>query len=167
MAGLIVLVVVLVLATGAGFLLRRRQGRFTTVTQTSPRDTIAQASPSSPPSADVLTAADLGAPLGERATLVQFSTEFCANCPATRRLLTQVAAEQDGVEFVEVDAADRMDLTRRLNVLATPTVLVLRPDGAIASRASGQQRKAEVLTAVGDVLAAAPARPGSRPGTAP
>lgn len=158
MAGLVVVVVVLGLATAAGLLLRRRRGKFTTLAQTHPAG--------SPPSssgaqADVLTTADIRAPLGERATLVQFSTEFCANCPATRRLLTQVAGEHDGVEFVEVDAAARLDLTRRLNVLATPTVLILGPDGAIASRASGQQRKADVLAAVSGVLAGTPARPGA------
>src|SRR5579859_2984346 len=135
MGGLIVLVTVLVVATGAGLALRRRQGKF--------RE-----------SAQALTAADLGAPLGERVTLVQFSTEFCANCPPTRRLLNAVAAEHDGVELVEVDAAARLDLARRLNVLATPTILVLGPDGAIASRASGQPRKADVLAVVGGVLAA-------------
>jgi thiol-disulfide isomerase/thioredoxin len=132
---LIVLVVVLAAATVAGLALRTRRGKF-------------KASPA------LLTAADLGAPLGARATLVQFSTEFCANCPPTRRLLGQVAREHDGVELVEVDAAARLDLARRLNVYSTPTILVLGPDGAIASRASGQPRKADVLAAVGGVLGA-------------
>lgn len=143
--GLIVLVTVLVLATGAGLALRRRTGKF--------RD-----------SALMLTATDLGAALGERATLVQFSTEFCASCPPTRRLLQAVAAEHDGVALVEVDAAARLDLARRLNVLATPTILVLGPDGAIASRASGQPRKADVLAVVGGVLAADGGSPASGAG---
>lgn len=89
---------------------------------------------------------------------MQFSTEFCANCPGTRRLLTQVASERDGIGVVEVDAAARLDLTRRLNVLATPTVLVLGPGGAIASRATGAPRKADVLAAVDGVLAAGAGR---------
>jgi thiol-disulfide isomerase/thioredoxin len=154
MAGLVVLVVVVVLATGAGLTLRRRQGKFSASGQ--PARASSLPSPSSS-SADVLTAADLGAPLGERATLVQFSTEFCANCPGTRRLLTEVAGERAGIDFVEVDAAARLDLTRRLNVLATPTVLILGPDGAIASRATGSPRKADVLAAVDGVLATAAA----------
>lgn len=136
MGGLIVLVAVLGAATGIGLVLRRRQGKF------------------NGPSAGLLTAEELGAPLGARATLVQFSTEFCANCPPTRRMLGQVAQEHDGVELVEVDAAARLDLARRLNVYATPTVLVLGPDGAIAGRASGQPRKSDVLAAVGGVLGA-------------
>jgi thiol-disulfide isomerase/thioredoxin len=140
MGGLIVLAAVLAVASGIGLTLRWRQGKF-------------RASPAAVATdEDVLTAADLGTPLGERATLVQFSTDFCAHCPPTRRLLGQVAADHDGVRLVEVDASARLDLARRLNVLATPTVLVLGPDGAIASRASGQPRKADVLAAVGSVL---------------
>jgi thiol-disulfide isomerase/thioredoxin len=104
----------------------------------------------------VLTAADLGAPLGARATLVQFSTEFCAYCGPTRDLLTEIARSHDGVALVEIDAARRLDLARRLNVLSTPTVFVLTPDGTIARRASGQQRRADVVAAVSGVLDGGP-----------
>lgn len=149
--GLIVLVVVLAAASAAGFAMRRRQGRFqpTPVVRTESADVSAPAS-----SDDRLSAADLGAPLGAQATLVQFSTEVCAYCGPTRQLLTEVARERDGVAFVEIDAAARMDLTRRLHVLSTPTVLVLDAFGAITRRASGPPRKAELLTAVGAVLGA-------------
>ena len=44
-----------------------------------------------------------------------------------------------------------MDLTRRLRVLSTPTVLVLDALGGITSRASGPLRKADLLAAVGAV----------------
>jgi thiol-disulfide isomerase/thioredoxin len=142
MGGLIVLVVVLGAATAAGLALRRRQGKF---------KASAAALAAGPA---VLTAEELGAPLGARATLVQFSTQFCASCPPTRRMLGQVARDHDGVELVEVDAAARLDLARRLNVYATPTILVLGPDGAVASRASGQPSKSDVLAAMGGVFAA-------------
>ena len=105
-----------------------------------------------PATRGALTAADLGAPLGAQVTLVQFSTDFCTYCGPTRELLTKVAGERDGVAFVEIDAAARMDLTRRLHVLSTPTVLVLDALGGITSRASGQPRKADLLTAVGVAL---------------
>jgi hypothetical protein len=139
--GLIALVVVLAAASASGFLLRRRQGRFQPRTAGQPSSR-----------GDLLSAADLGAPLGARATLVQFSTEVCAYCGPTRELLTEVAQERDGVSFVEIDAAERMDLTRRLHVMSTPTVLVLDALGGIASRASGPLRKTDLLTAVGTVL---------------
>lgn len=98
-----------------------------------------------------LTTAELGAPLGARATLVQFSTAFCGPCRATRRVLADVAAMADGIAHVEIDAESHLDLVRRLDVRRTPTVLVLGPDGRIARRASGQPRKADVIAALGEV----------------
>jgi thiol-disulfide isomerase/thioredoxin len=100
----------------------------------------------------VLTAAQLGQPLGERATLVQFSTAFCAPCRATRRILSEVAGMVDGVTHAEIDAEAHLDLVRALGILRTPTVLVVGPDGRIAKRASGQPRKADVIAALGQVV---------------
>jgi thioredoxin-like negative regulator of GroEL len=129
----IVLLVVLAAASAVGWGMRSRSGRFRA-------------------HGSVLTETDLGARLGERATLVQFSTEFCAYCGPTRKVLAEVAGSRDGVAVVEIDAAQRMDLAKRLNVLSTPTVFVLAADGSIARRASGQPRKADVLAAVSSVL---------------
>jgi thiol-disulfide isomerase/thioredoxin len=152
MTGLIVVLVVLAAASVVG-LVMRRQGRFRAQSSTSAVSRT-QAADSSRPAAvgGVVTAAELGAPLGERATLVQFSTEFCAYCGPTRELLAEVAGARDGVAFVEVDAARRLDLTRRLNVRTTPTVLLLAADGSIARRASGKPSRSDVLAAVGSVL---------------
>jgi thiol-disulfide isomerase/thioredoxin len=153
--GLIVLVVVLAAASAAGFGLRLRRGRFherKSRSQPPSSVTVPAGSPRPLVSGTVLTAADLGAPLGERATLVQFSTEFCTYCGPTRELLAEVVRERNGVAFVEIDAARRMDLTRRLHVLSTPTVLVLDSVGAIGRRTSGQPRKPDLLAAVGAVL---------------
>ncbi|MFD4788010.1 TlpA family protein disulfide reductase [Streptomyces sp. NPDC058459] len=99
-----------------------------------------------------LTAADLGAELGERATLVQFSTAFCAPCRATRRTLAEVARMVPGVTHVEIDAEDRLGLVRELDVLKTPTVLVLGPDGEVVRRAQGQPRRADVIAALGEAV---------------
>jgi len=96
-----------------------------------------------------LTGAQIGGALGERATLVQFSSSFCAPCRATRRILADVAGMTSGVSYVEIDAESRLDLVRRLNVLRTPTVLVLDADGGVVRRASGQPRKADVIAAIG------------------
>jgi thiol-disulfide isomerase/thioredoxin len=99
----------------------------------------------------MITGAELGLPLGPRATLVQFSTAFCAPCRATRRILSEVAGMVDGVAHVELDAESHLDLVRRLDIRRTPTVLVVDPDGRITKRASGQPRKADVIAALGDV----------------
>ena len=98
-----------------------------------------------------ITVSELGQPLGSRATLVQFSSAFCAPCRATRRVLAEVAGMTDGIAYVEIDAESRLDLVRHLDVRRTPTVFVLGPDGRIAKRASGQPRKADVIAALGTV----------------
>jgi thiol-disulfide isomerase/thioredoxin len=107
------------------------------------------------PEAGRLTAGVLGQQLGERATLLQFSSAFCAPCRATRRILAEVAGMTDGVTYVEIDAESRLDLVRQLNVLRTPTVLVLAADGTIVRRASGQPRKPDVIAAIGAAVEAA------------
>jgi thiol-disulfide isomerase/thioredoxin len=155
-AGLIALAAALMVASASGLLLRRRAGRFRSVGQarTTPVRPFPADSTAGPAGAggDVLTGEDLGAALGPRATLVQFSTAFCAPCRPTRQILTQVAGMVDGVTHIDVDAAERMDLVRRLKVNSTPTVLVLGPDGAIARRATGLPRKADVIAALGTVI---------------
>ncbi|MGW4022912.1 TlpA family protein disulfide reductase [Streptomyces sp. NPDC005009] len=93
-----------------------------------------------------------GVALGERATLVQFSSAFCAPCRATRRVLAEVAALVPGVAHVEIDAEARLDLVRRLEIVKTPTVLVLDAAGRIVRRATGQPRKADVIAALGEAV---------------
>lgn len=97
-----------------------------------------------------LGAAELGASLGERATLVQFSSAFCAPCRTARHVLGRVAASVPGVVHVEVDAADRLDLVRAHDVRRTPTTLVLGPDGAVRHRVAGAPRPEAVLAALDD-----------------
>ncbi|MFJ5678229.1 TlpA family protein disulfide reductase [Streptomyces sp. NPDC093097] len=99
-----------------------------------------------------LDAAEIGAELGERATLVQFSSAFCQPCRATRRVLAEVAGMVDGVAHVEIDAEERLALVRRLGVQRTPTVLVLDAHGAVLRRAVGQPRKVDVIAALGAVV---------------
>jgi thiol-disulfide isomerase/thioredoxin len=99
-----------------------------------------------------LTADDLGEPLGERATLVQFSSAFCAPCRATRRVLAEVAGMVGGVRHVEVDAESHLALVRRVGVARTPTVLVLDAAGTVVRRAAGLPRRADVIAALGATL---------------
>ncbi|GAA2340634.1 thioredoxin family protein [Streptomyces kunmingensis] len=97
-------------------------------------------------------AEQLGHDLGKRATLVQFSSAFCAPCRATRRVLGEVAAMVPGVSHVEIDAEARLDLVRRSGVVRTPTVLVLAADGSEVRRAAGQPRKADIIAALGEAV---------------
>lgn len=100
-----------------------------------------------------LTAAALGVDrLGERATLVQFSSAFCRPCVATRRILGEVSAMVEGVTHVDVDAETRLELVRELGITATPTVLVLDAAGRVVRQAAGQPRKADVIGALGGAV---------------
>ncbi|WP_371530616.1 thioredoxin family protein [Streptomyces sp. NBC_01283] len=90
--------------------------------------------------------------LGERATLVQFSSAFCQPCRATRRVLAEVAEMVPGVAHVEIDAEAELDLVRELGILKTPTVLVLDADGRVVRRATGQPRRVDVIAALGKAV---------------
>jgi thiol-disulfide isomerase/thioredoxin len=131
MTGLAVLIVAIVVAAGVAWGFTSLNGRF--------RDKWGS---------DVLTVDDLGRPLGERATLIHFSSAFCSPCRATRTLLTDVADRIDGVAVVEIDAESHLELVRRLDVMRTPTVLVLDPRGVVVRRASGLPRREQVLSAL-------------------
>lgn len=139
-AALLVLVLLVTLTTALGLLWRRRQGRVTSG------------------SADAVTVAELGLPasasapvFGAEATLLQFSTEFCARCPGTSTLLRQVADGRAGVRHVDVDLTHRADLARRFNVLQTPTTLVLDRAGRVRARVGGVPNRAALHAHLDDL----------------
>jgi thiol-disulfide isomerase/thioredoxin len=103
--------------------------------------------------ASVLAGTSYDGERGERATLLQFSSAFCAPCRATRRILADVSSSVPGVSHIEVDAEEHLDLVRRLGVLRTPTTLVLDAAGREITRASGAPRPAQVLAALDGVVA--------------
>lgn len=158
MTGAIVLVVAVAATAVVALLLRRRDGRFATPSG-GPSTPDADPDPATPGGvgpdrpATRVTAEEVGGELGERLTFVQFSSAFCSPCRATRTLLADVVSTRPGVAHVEVDAESHLDLVRRLNVLRTPTVLVVGPDGTVVSRASGLPRREQVLAVLDAVEA--------------
>jgi len=86
--------------------------------------------------------------LGQRATLVQFSSAFCAPCRATRRILHDVAEQVPGVEHLEIDAEHHLALVRRVGITRTPTTLVLDGEGHERTRAAGAPTRQQVLAAL-------------------
>jgi thiol-disulfide isomerase/thioredoxin len=86
--------------------------------------------------------------LGERATLLQFSSAFCAPCRATRRVLADVADAVPGVVHIDIDAEHHLDVVRRLGVLRTPTTLILDATGRELGRAGGVPTRALVEQAL-------------------
>lgn len=137
MIGLAVLIAVGALACAFGLWRMRSDGRF---------------SSGSKAAGHRLTADQLGSPLGDRATIVEFSSAFCAPCRATRRVLDKVATDLPGVAVVEIDAEHNLELTRELGVMRTPTVFVLDSAGIVRNRAAGQPRYADVVASLGPVI---------------
>ncbi len=140
LVGLVVVAVVLSAATVYGLVRSRRLGRM-------------RADDAERLAAAALDADVLGTDaLGERATLVQFSSAFCRPCVATRHLLGDVVTSVPGVLHVEVDAESHLDLVRSLGIASTPTTLLLDGKGVVRRRAVGVPRRAEVLAALNDVI---------------
>jgi thiol-disulfide isomerase/thioredoxin len=141
-----VLLVSLVLAVGFGVLRAWKDGRFNGTHRV--RGAVVAADPEP----GVLDGHELAAGLGERATLLQFSSAFCAPCRATRRILADVAEVVPGVAHVEIDAEHHLELVRRLGIVRTPTTLVLDATGHEVSRAAGAPRKEQVLAALAETV---------------
>ena len=88
---------------------------------------------------EVVRAKEIGVTaLGSKATLLQFSTEVCAPCRATARVLDRARrASTSRVEHVDLDITHRPDLAARFSVLQTPTTLILDRDGTVRARIGG------------------------------
>lgn len=138
---LLVVIGVVAVATAAGLLWRARNGavKVKTVSADAPK-------PVRP--SDV----ESDAAFGERATLLQFSTEFCAYCPATRRLLGGIADRTPGVEHVDIDLTHAPEIAKRFKVLQTPTTLLLDGGGAIRARIGGAPKPAELSAQLDTIL---------------
>ena len=137
-AGVVALIAALVIGVAIGVVRHLRHGRMRA---------------SADATATRLTAADLRTDsLGERATLVHFSSAFCRPCVAVRHVLHDVAERVPGVRAVEVDAESQLELVRRLGVASTPTTLLLDKDGLERRRATGVPKRHEVLDALTHVV---------------
>ena len=112
---------VVLLALTAALLLRRRGARV--------RDVSAQ---------ERIDPAVLGVHrLGGAGTIVQFSTEYCARCPGTERLISELVRDETDVSFVHVDVTRDPALVTKFNLLQTPTVLFIDATGRPRTRLSG------------------------------
>jgi thiol-disulfide isomerase/thioredoxin len=135
MTGVVVVIAVLVLATAFGLWRKWSDGTVRTAAYaTSP--------------GPVVGSDQLGGELGDRATLVQFSTAFCQPCRAVRGRLSHVAGTEDGVAHIEVDAESNIDLVRQLGISRTPTTLVLDGRGRVVGRAAGVPSLDDVRSAL-------------------
>ncbi len=95
-----------------------------------------------------LTAEVLGEELGSRATMVQFSSAFCAPCKATHALLSQMVTSMSDVRHIHIDAESHLELVRQLDIRSTPTTLFLNSKGIEVGRAAGTPKREQVIAAL-------------------
>lgn len=149
--GVVIALVAVVVALGFGLYRATTDGRFRG-TKAVRGATPAPAAAPAPVTWDAVTAALPSAELGERATLLQFSSAFCAPCRTTRQVLTDVAGLVPGVVHLEVDAEHHLELVRELGIMRTPTTLILDATGAEATRATGAPRREAVLATLDGIV---------------
>jgi thiol-disulfide isomerase/thioredoxin len=144
--GQVVLVVAVVLALGFGAYRAAVDGRFRGTHKV--RGSIEPVAPVETTWEVISSLGAAAGELGERATLVQFSSAFCAPCRATRRILAGVVETVPGVVHLEIDAEHHLALVRRVGITRTPTTLVLDGEGHERTRAAGAPTTSQVLQAI-------------------
>ena len=82
--------------------------------------------------------------LGEKVTLLQFSSDFCSSCKQTSVLLENIEKAHAGLLHIDLDIAERLDLAKTFNILTTPTTLILDSKGSVVSRIVGAPKLATI-----------------------
>ena len=131
MKSLLPIAIVLALATAYGIWYQRSRGKVVVKSDKG-----------------LITPAMIGAELGSRVTLLQFSSAFCGPCRATRLLIEDVTANMSDVAHVEIDAEANLELVRKLDIRSTPTTLFLDSRGHEIGRAMGAPKREQVLQAI-------------------
>ncbi len=126
----LLLLILLALATGIGFRLRATQGR---IKQKKGLQ---------------ISSSEIGTSLGQRATVVQFSTSFCSSCRAAKVLISDEVSKQSDIKYVEIDAESNLELVRRLDIRSTPTTLFLDKKGFEIARAVGAPKRDQIIAAI-------------------
>ena len=126
----LLLLILLALATGIGMRLKATQGRFKQKKGLQ------------------ISSSEIGTSLGQRATVVQFSTSFCSSCRAAKVLISDEVVKQSEIKYVEIDAESNLELVRRLDIRSTPTTLFLDKKGFEIARAVGAPKRDQVIAAI-------------------
>ena len=92
-----------------------------------------------------ISSKEVGEKLGTRLTLLQFSSAFCSPCRTTKILLSNLTKDLPDVKHIDIDAESHIELARSLNILSTPTTIVLDTDGREVGRAVGIPKRDQVL----------------------
>lgn len=81
---------------------------------------------------------------GAVAGAVLLGSPTCTPCTAVKRVLRELADEQDGFRWVYADAAAHLPLAEEHKVFRVPTLFLLDPTGKILARTSGVPKAADL-----------------------
>jgi thioredoxin-related protein len=130
MESVLLLLVLLVIASGVGLYYKKRSG----VIKRKKRLKV--------------TTAEFAGVYGARATILQFSTTFCSSCRAAKALIKDVVKGQGDINYYEIDAESNLDLVRKVDVRSTPTTLFLDSRGFEIARATGTPKRDQLIKVV-------------------
>ena len=78
----------------------------------------------------------------------EFYTQFCPTCKRVTPIFEQLSDEYSGrVEFVKVDVAKAAETARRLVVLASPSIVILKRSQEV-DRIAGYADRAKLLSLI-------------------
>jgi thioredoxin-related protein len=130
MESFLLLLVLLVIASGVGLYYKKRSGVIK-------RKKRLQVIPG-----------EFGGSYGARATILQFSTTFCSSCRAAEALIENVVKGQNDINYYEIDAESNLDLVRKVDVRSTPTTLFLDSKGFEIARATGAPKRDQLIKVI-------------------
>ena len=85
-------------------------------------------------------------------TFLQFSSEFCQPCRVTSKVLEEVTNSFPAICHIELDVVEHLDLVKTYGISRTPTTLIIDKAGTVHFKATGVHKKAELATAVADLV---------------
>jgi len=74
---------------------------------------------------------------GEKATILLFSSAFCTQCRMAKSVIASKVKFFPEISYVEIDGDSNLKLVRELNILSTPTTIILNRERREIARAVG------------------------------
>ncbi len=78
---------------------------------------------------------------GEKATILLFSSAFCSKCRTTKSVIASKVKFFPEISYVEIDGDSNLKLVRELNILSTPTTIILNRERIEIARSVGVPNK--------------------------
>ena len=131
-------ILVLALSSAFGFWWRRRQGQFKKAAVVSSTD-------------NFISNSEIGIELGQRVTILQFSSAFCSPCKATAQIITNLVNNMNDVVYTQIKSEENLKLIEKFDIKSTPTVVFFNGYGMEVGRAVGTPTNDQVLAAISAV----------------